>query len=572
MLVAGIITGAATADDPSDLISPFTEEAIARGLIYEIQPFQSPNGQFQGFGVAIADLNGNGHQDIILMGDGTGLVGFFENDGNGYFTDRSFTTDEDGNQVPKLVLPKPSGIATGDFTGNGLLDVYITQQHEKPNVLLRNDGDFNFTDVSTEAGVANAGWGEGAAWADLDNNGWLDLYVVNYTLPTVQDSPVHRNKVYRNLGDGTFEDISASSGLDDHGVGFTAVFSDINRNGWLDLFLVNDRGHLPPMFRTNQSWRNNGGTFRNNCDSSRLCLGLWSMGIGAGDITGNGFPDFYVTNLPNPGGYNGWNPLHINQGDWTFSESCQNAGVCQFILSWAAIFFDYDNNGWLDMYVCNQATDNRLYSNRGTFPLTNVTALTGIAGSPGNSFNAAVGDLTGNGALDMILNDNGSGDQTRNVQLFINHEGPKRNWVRFNVVGYAPNHHAIGSNVEITTAGRTQWRELYAGGNNFKAQNELVYHFGSDNADVIDEIVVNWPGGQTVRTLTSYPANHTWNIYPPEMLGDADGNGVIDVNDLFVLLSAWGPVQPGTEIMDLNGDGVIDIADLFELLAKWGPL
>jgi enediyne biosynthesis protein E4 len=559
----------AAADPPAD-ISPFTEEAIARGLIYEVQQFNGPTQQGQGFGVAIADLNGNGHLDIILMGNGAGIVGFFENDGNGNFTDRSYTIEPNRLPAPKLVLPKASGIATADFTGNGLLDIYITQQHNHPNVLLRNDGDFNFTDVSLAAGVANAGWGEAAAWGDFDNDGWLDLYVVNYTLPSLQDSPVHRNKLYRNRGDGTFEDIGAGLGVDDHGVGYSVVFSDINRNGWLDLYVVNDRGHQPPIYRPNQSWRNIGGQFENTCASSGLCLGLWSMGVAAGDVTGNGYPDFYVTNLPHPSGYNGWNPLLINQGDETFTEECSEADVCNLAFSWAGIFFDYNNNGWLDLYVCNQGADNRLYANDGHFPFADIAPLVGVAETPGYSFNAAVGDLTGNGALDIVLNDSGSDGKPRNVALYINHEGTKRNWARFNVVGYAPNLHAIGSNIEITAGGHTQWRELYAGGNNFKSQNELVYHFGLGEADILDTIVVTWPGGATTRTLMNYPANRTWTIYPPEMLGDANGDGVIDGADLLALLSAWGQVLPRNEVIDMNGDGVIDGQDLIALLALWG--
>jgi enediyne biosynthesis protein E4 len=570
-LAGSVLAGAALAGEPGD-ISTFTEEAVSRGLVYEIQSTSELTSSVHGFGIAIADLNGNGHNDLVLLGHSEGIVGFFENDGNGFFTDRSYT-EVDGKPVPKFVYPMASGIAVADFTGNGLVDIYITQVNDGitpgRNVLLRNEGDFEFTDVSAAADVDNNSRGHAAVWVDFDNSGWLDLYVVNYTYPSVQDDSEHRNKLYRNLGNGTFEDISAGSGVDDHGMGLAAVFSDINRNGWLDLYVVNDRGHSPPMYRANQSWRNDGGQFQNTCETSGLCLGLFSMGVATGDITGNGFVDFYVTNLPHPSAYNGWNPLLINQGDWTFTEECQDAGVCQLILSWASIFFDYNNNGWLDLYVCNQTQANRLYANTGQFPFVNITSETGVAGSEGHSYNAAVGDLTGNGALDLVLNNYGTGGEPANVQLFVNHEGTKRNWVRFNVVGYAPNHHAIGSNVEITADGHTQWREIYAGGNNFKSQNELVYHFGLDQVSVVDQIVVNWPGGNVTRTLTNYPANHTWTIYPPEMLGDANGDGLINVTDLLALFSAWGPVQPGTEIMDINGDGIINVTDLLALFNKW---
>lgn len=557
-------------------IQPYTEEAVQRGLVYAMQPKPSDDLTIgNGAGIAIADLNNNGHNDIIVMGRHDGVVGFFENDGTGHFTDRSYTTDEAGNPVPKVVLQRASGIAVADYNGNGRRDVYLTQSmnvstgEPNPDVLLRNDGDFNFTDVTEEAGVANIGNAEGAAWADIDNDGWLDLYVTNFTLPSTAGDPAFRNRLFRNRGDGTFEDVGVEQGVDNDGLSFTAAFSDTNRNGWLDLYIANDRGHLS-NFSPNKLWLNDAGQYEDACDTSGACIGLWAMCVGVGDFTNNGYPDFYSTNVAHPAGYNGWNALLANQGDGTFIEQCPETGVCQLITSWAGIFFDFSNNGWLDLYVCNEFVSNTLLGNFGTFPVSNITNLANIGGGSGHSFNAAVGDITGNGALDLVLNNTGLNGQSKNVQLFINHEAVNRSWARFHVVGPDSNRYAIGSNIEVTTGSHTQWRELYAGGNNFKAQNETVFHFGLDDATVMDQIVVNWPGGETTRTLQNYPANHTWTIYPPEMLGDANGDGVIDIEDLFALLAAWGPVTPGAEIMDMNGDGVIDTEDLFALLAALG--
>ncbi len=544
-----------------DGIAPFTEEAVSRGLLYQVQEWNGPTMQFQGFGCAIADLNGNGHQDVVVMGNGQGIVGVFENDGTGHFINHTQTSN-----IPLLV--KPSGITLADYNGNGMLDIYITQQFYEANVLVRNEDGFSFTDVTEQAGVGNTGYGEAASWADYDNDGWLDLYVVNYTFPTQASNPSRRNQLFRNNGDGTFQSVAVQLGVDDHGVGYAAVWTDINRNGWLDLYVVNDRGHLPSMFRANQLWRNDGGTFTNISEPSGTEIGMWAMGVAAGDFKGNGYPDFYITNLPNVGGYGGINPLLINQGDETFIDMHDEAGVGQFIFSWAPMFFDYSNNSHLDLYVCNQAHDNNLFANFGEFPVRTVTSQAGVAGTSGYSFNAAYGDVTGNGALDLLLNDFGTVFPA-NVKLYINHEGTKRNWIRYNVVGYEGNLRAIGANIDTRTGDRWQWREIYAGGNNFKAQNELVFHVGLDDAETADEIVINWPGGNVSRTLRNYPANFTWTIYPPERLGDSNSNGVIDATDLAFMLDAWGTVQPGTEMMDINGDGVLDVSDLLLLLASW---
>jgi len=547
----------ATAD-----VIPFTDEAQIRGLNYHIQSWQAPDGQFQGFGIAIVDLNNNGHQDVVVMGNNEGRVGIFENIGAGYFNDRSQTSG-----LP--LLDKGSGIAVADFNGNGLLDIYITQQFFLPAVLARNDGNFKFTDVAAAAGVQSIGHGEGAAWGDYDNDGWLDLYVCNYTFTHSSNNPTRRNHLYRNLGDSTFESVGPQLGVDDYGLTYTAVWSDMNRNGKLDLYIANDRGHLPPNYRANQLWRNEGGSFTNISQESGAGLGLWAMCVGAGDFSGNGYPDFYVTNLPNVGGYGGINPLLINQGDETFVDEAVEAGVSQFIFSWTGMFFDFSNNGYLDLYVCNQGVANRLYANSGTYPLPNVANAANVQGGGGFSFNAAYGDVTGNGALDIVLNNYGINGVTNPVQLFINHDGATRNWIRYRVIGYGGNRNAIGANIDTRTGDRWQWREIYAGGNNFKSQNELVFHVGLDDATMADEIVVNWPGGEVTRTLRNYPANTVWTIYPPERLGDYDNNGVINAIDLYALLASWGTVRAGTEMMDINGDGVINVSDLLMLLNRW---
>ena len=580
MLVFGTfplwMTGELGARPSADSLSASTEEAIRRGLIYETRDAGPGSVAGYGYGLAIADLNGNGHLDVILTGAIDGTVGIFENDGLGFFTDRSFLPGDEGHPTAKAVAMQPSGVAAADFNGNGLLDIYISQRRNhlhqgQPNLLLRNEGNFLFTDVAAEAGVANTGFSEGVAWGDYDQDGWLDLYVANFTPPAEfhQITPKFHNKLYRNLGDETFSDVSVAQGVDDRGLGFAAAFTDTNRNGWLDLYLANDRGNLEE-FPTNQFWVNEFGTFNNACGTSGACLGLAAMCVGVGDFNGNGFADLYVTNIPNPIGYHGWNPLLINHGDGTFSEQCTEAGVCVQIISWAGIFHDFTNNGWLDLYVCNQYVDNLLFLNEGAMPVQNVAPEAGLVGSPGASYNAAVGDLTGNGSLDLVLNDTGTNWIPRNVLLYINHEGGKRNSIRFHVRGIGRNTQAIGANIELTAGGHVQWREIYAGGNNFKSDNESVFHFGLDQAEVADVVVVTWPGGELSRTLRNYPAGHTWTVYPPHRLGDADGNGVINIFDLLALVNAWGPITPGAEIMDLNGDGVVNIFDLLLLLDQWG--
>lgn len=556
-LGASVPVGSATADDLSSgtSIAAFTEEAIQRGLVYQMAGYPQPYG-YSGFGITFADLNQSGAQDLLLMGNATRSMGIFENDGQGFFQDRS----ADAN-LP--IFPSGSSVVVGDFSGNGYPDLYVVELGN-PNWLFRNDGDLQFTDVTAEAGVGDAGAGKSAIWGDYNNNGWLDLYVCNYDGIIGGTGQLH-NRLYRNQGDGTFEDVTVEQNLTQYALSFQAVFFDMNRNGFLDLYVSNDRGALI-SFPGNLLYTNINGNFEDVSESSGAGVELFSMGLACGDLNGNGFPDLYMTNIA---GYeNGYNPLLINQGDGTFVEASVEAGIDHWKTSWGSVFFDFTNNGWLDLFVNNQFLPNTLYYHPGQFPMQDVTSQAQVAGNTGPSqisYSSAVADVTGNGALDLVTNDFNS-----HVRLYINNEGIKRNSIRFRVKGTFPNLHAVGANVDTRIGDQWQYREIYAGGNSYISQNELIVHVGTGDATHADEIVVTWPGQSATRTLTNYPANHLWNIYHPDHLGDGTGSGSIGVFDLLGMLGAWGPIQPGAEVYDMNGDGVIDVFDLLALLSRWG--
>ncbi len=554
LLAVVALTGvgaSASADLTTRSITPFTEEALQRGLEYQMQPYPVAYG-YLGYGCGFADLNNNGHPDIIVLGALDGTVGIFENDGTGHFIDRS-----DEASIP--ALPQGSAFAVGDYTGNGLPDLYLTQVG-LPNVLMRNDGDFQFTDMTESAGVGDEGAGKGAAWGDFTGNGWLDLYVTNYNgiVPGTADLD---NRLYMNLGDGTFEDVSEVMGVADSGLGFQPVWFDMNRNGWLDLYLANDRGHLTQQ--KNRLWRNDGGELADISEPSGAGIALFSMGIAAGDFNRNGYPDLYITNIPGGGGFD--NPLLINQGDETFTEESFEAGVNNPHTSWGSIFFDFTNNGWLDLYVNNMWVANTLFLNTGTWPLEEIGQPAGVGGTFGSnmpSFSSAVADVNGNGAMDLLINNlNG------NVQLFINHEGIKRNWIRYHIIGEHPNHHAVGANVDTRFGDEWRYQEIYAGGNGYLGQNELTVHVGAGDAEQADAIVINWPGSDTTRTLTNYPVNQIWEIHPPDQLGDSTGDGMVGFDDFLVLADCFGDqVVPGCEVMDFSGDGFVGEADAISFL------
>ncbi|MHC5025246.1 MAG: CRTAC1 family protein, partial [Planctomycetota bacterium] len=529
-------------------IIPSTEEAVDRGLVYVMSTYPQATG-YSGFGCGFSDLDGDGDQDAVLMGAEDGLVGIFENDGLGNFTARTDTG------IP--LMTEASGWAAADYDADGDLDLYLTQI-EQPNVLMRHDGDFSFTDVSDFAGVAHPGESMSASWGDYDNDGLVDLYVTNYTNAN-PNTPSFNNELYRNLGNGQFEERGVKLGVDGPGYGFQAVWTDYDLDGDVDLYVSNDRGHLPPNFRSNQLWRNDGGTFTNVSESSGAGVALFSMGLAAGDFDGNGYPDLYVTNLASYDG--GFNRLLLNQGDNTFLEYAEEAGVDQWISSWASIFYDFDNDGRQDLYVNNMFESNALHMRSDEFPCSNFAFAAAVHGNAGVSYGSAVADVDGDGDLDLVTNHLSSGSEARNVELFINHEGDTRDSVRFRIVGEQHNLNAIGASVRALVDGDWRCHEILASGNGYKGQNEMIAHFGLGSS-VVDELLVMWPGGAT-RTLAGLPSNMLWTLYPSSRLGDADGDGEYTDADFQVMAGCYGgAVVPGCEMMDYDGDADVDDEDV----------
>ncbi len=561
LLLLLMITFACLSSARAGAMTPFVQEAQARGVVYTVQDFPWTYGA-DGYGCGFVDLDGDRDPDIVVMGALNRTVGLFENDGNGFFTNRS-----EGSGIPDL--PEGSGFAAADYDGDGLNDLYFTQWGPT-TVLMRNLGNFQFTNVTAAAGVVSLGPAHGACFGDYDNDGWLDLYLCIYTggLPNSENLT---NQLYHNLGDGAFEEVAEQQTVNSLGLSFQAVWFDYDRDGDVDLYLSNDRGHFPGGIR-NQLWRNDDGQLVNVSVGSGADVALFSMGLACGDFDGNGWPDLYVTNLA---GYpNGFNPLLLNQGDGTFIESSDEAGVDNWTSSWGAVFFDFDNNGQQDLYVNNQWVPNALYACERGFPCVNigadvqVGATTGLCGPPDGcycptchpSYSSAVADVDNDGDLDLLVNNLGT-----NVELFINQEGQTRNWIKYHMIGQGTNAYAVGGNVDTRTGGTWRFREILAGGNGYKGQNDLTVHVGLDDATIIDEVVASWPGGQTTRTLTNLPVSQTFPIYPPERLGDSDVDGDVDADDVDEFVAAVLDGPAGIDqfaLSDMNGDSSLNGLDV----------
>jgi len=209
---------------------PFTSEHSARGVIYNMTlspPFDMPQ---EGYGMAIADLDGDDDLDLVLTGRADGLIGIFENTGAGAFINRSAVAGT-GNAL------SAQGVSAFDHDRDGDLDLFIAQRHH-PCRFLRNDGGMAFTDRSASSGLGFSAMCTGTSVADIDGDGWLDLHVCTYQVGTA-------NRLYRNRGDGTFEDVAPSLGVASLGLSYQSTFADVDADGWPDLAVSNDRGFDP---------------------------------------------------------------------------------------------------------------------------------------------------------------------------------------------------------------------------------------------------------------------------------------------------------------------------------------
>ncbi|HEX4901046.1 MAG TPA: CRTAC1 family protein [Pyrinomonadaceae bacterium] len=509
--------------------------------------------EIMGSGAAVFDFDNDGDLDVFLVQGNVLEPGTqpastqFPWRGPGLPRSRLFRNDlvvgKDGSRTLKFtdVTEKSGiradgygmGVAVGDINNDGWPDLYITNLGR--NQMYLNKGDGTFSEVTGKTGTDDPRWSTSAAFFDYDRDGWLDLMVVNYANFSATNSPtcyaatsardyctprVFRapgNRLFHNKGDGTFEDVTVGTGVDkEFGHGLGVVTADFDGDGWTEIYIANDGD-------PNQLWINQkNGTFKNEALLAGAAVNRdgkaeAGMGVDAGDFDGNGTEDIFVTHLMDE-----TNTLYVNLGKALFEDRTREASLGmpgRRFTGFGTAFFDYDNNGWLDLLVVNGAVQllpelmrkgdphplgqpNQLFQNDGRGKFVEVTDNVAVGFQLLEvSRGAAFGDLDNDGDTDVLVtNNNGP------ARLFLNQVGSRNHWLGLRLISKNAGRYALGAQVEIVISKNNfLWRRVRTDGSYLSANDPRVL-VGLGGAAAVETVRVRWPDG-TVEEWKGIPVD-----------------------------------------------------------------
>ncbi|HEY8151644.1 MAG TPA: CRTAC1 family protein [Vicinamibacteria bacterium] len=466
-------------------------------------------------GTIADDFDGDGLPDVVFSSvDRCSPLRLYRSRGNGTFQDVSEAAG---------ILGQLGGlnVVQTDYNNDGRLDIYVMRGGwEVPmrNSLLRNDGNGAFTDVTREAGLLSGAHAtHSAAWADFDNDGWLDVFVGHELTPS---------QLFRNRGDGTFEDVTARAGVGKTAFTKGATWGDYDNDGWRDLYVSN-------MFGENFLYHANGdGTFTDVAAKLGVQKPLTSFTTWFFDYDNDGWLDLFVVSFPPSVAefvkhYLKMPPLaetltlYRNNGDGTFADVSARLGLDRVVPAMGANFGDLDNDGYLDVYLGTGAPSlaalmpNIMLKNDGGRRFLDVTETTGT-GHLQKGHAIAFTDLDNDGDEEVILNVGGAvpGDRYQDA-VFLNPGGFGNNWISLKLVGVKTNRAALGARIRLTLpsadeGSNLRYREVTSG-SSFGASS-LAQHIGLGKASKIATLEIHWPVSRTTQTFHDVPVNRFLEI------------------------------------------------------------
>ena len=543
-LAFGSLTGSLTsfAGNSGPIVYPFSEvPPAASGITWTHTAGNSPEKylpESTGAGCAFLDYDNDGWMDIYLVN--SGACDFFtptrplrnalyHNNRDGTFTD---VTERAGVQGGGYGM----GVAAGDYNGDGFPDLYVTQYGR--SILYHNNGDGTFTDVTEKAGVGAPGWASSAVWFDYDNDGKLDLFVCRFVdfskakhhrcgapnIPAIAGQNEYcypmiytpmPSWLFHNNGDGTFTDVSQKMGISDNpGKSWGVVATDINNDGWLDLFVANDT--TANFLFVNRA----GHRFEEIGFTAGVAYGEGGkarsgMGVDSADFDQDGWMDLFVTNLNHE-----FYALYRNKQNEAFDDVAAPLGIAnatKLMSGWGVKFFDYDNDGNLDLLIADGHPDDlieKIYDNvtyseplllfhntRGA--LRNVSSESGPAFA--RRFSArglALGDFDNDGGVDVLISNNDSAPV-----LLKNNVGEKNHWLGLRLVGKKSNPDAVGARITWQT-GNLKRSTMKVGGGSYLSSHDPRVVLGIGEREKFDWVEIKWPKPSTlVQRLTDVPVD-----------------------------------------------------------------
>jgi hypothetical protein len=506
-----------------------------------------------GPGCAFLDYDNDGWMDIFLVNSGPSDFwkptkpvrnALYKNNRDGSFTD---VTEKAGVAGAYFGM----GVAVGDYDNDGWPDIFVTAYGKC--ILYKNNHDGTFTDVTSKAGLATPGWTTSAVWFDYDNDGRLDLFVCSFVdYSGVRKLECGNNKIgknyycvprvfkptasflYHNNGDGTFTEVSKGTAIAQAlGKGLGVVATDINNDGWSDLFVANDT--VQNFLYVN---RGPGANGRWNWDEIALQAGVGfsesgrprsGMGVDAADLTGTGWQDLFVANVDHE-----FYSVYQNNKDETFRDSAQTQGVAKstrLLSGWGLKYFDYDNDGAIDLFLANGHPDDMIdnYSMQVKYkePLLlfhqgddhKLHDVSDQAGPVFQQFLAArglaVGDFDNDGAVDVLIGNNGGAPL-----LLRNNAAKGNNWLGLKLEGTQSNRDAIGAGIYWTAAGKRRDR-LKNNGGSYLSSHDPREVLGIGTASKIDELEIHWPApSKRIDKFSQVPINRYVRV--------REGSGVLE--------------------------------------------